>query len=254
MPTYTGTIGVAERHDASTTVGSFLQPAGFYLGYITSINAPVYKGGQVYVSWKSSAPAGVWYQIYVGGVLAWFGQTLWTWLPIPPAVERVYIGTVLDGQEQVDFSASLPAAPKTRAELDWIGGTYEGADLAGFHVYGEPSPGAGINYGTPLATITAYPAGVFLDGFGMGGFGLGGFGAAAGSYTWTSLALQSGTWHFAVKPFDEAGNEGTVATTAVTINVPPLPPAPYPDRLRLHYTFNHVTEKATLTWNASPMS
>ena len=103
------------------------------------------------------------------------------------------------------FGSTLPAAPARAVTLQWLGGTYEAADLAGFHIYGEPSPGSGIDFTTILATIPAYSAGIITDGFGYGGYGQGGYGAAAGSYSWTSAPLSSGTWHWAVKPFDTAG-------------------------------------------------
>ena len=107
--------------------------------------------------------------------------------------------------------------------LQWFGGTYEAADLVGFHVYGEPTPGGGIDFTTMLSTIPAYTAGIITDGFGYGGYGQGGYGAAAGSYSWTSAPFSTGTWNSAVKPFDTAGNEGSAQMTAVAIYAPPLP-------------------------------
>ena len=84
--------------------------------------------------------------------------------------------------------------------------------------------------------MPAYTAGVITDGFGYGGFGDGGFGEAAGSYSWTSGALTSGVWNFAVVPFDTAGNEGTGATTTRYDNRGRrASPGPIPDRSRLHY-------------------
>ena len=32
--------------------------------------------------------------------------------------------------------------PARQATLSWLGGTYQGADIAGFHIYGEHTPGA----------------------------------------------------------------------------------------------------------------
>jgi len=221
---------------------------------ITSASPPVPQGGQVWISWTSSSPAGTWFQVYVDEQLTWWGQQTAIWLPIPiEGVLRVDIGTVLPGEQQTNFSADLPAAPNREVTLEWLGGTYEAPDLAGFRVYGETSPGRGIGYGKPLATITAYPAGIYTDGFGFGGFGYGGFGESAGSYTWTSQSLTTGTWNWAVKPFDTAGNEGTAVTTAVFIGVPPLEPAAWADRSRLHYTYAAgPTYEVTLNWLASP--
>ena len=80
--------------------------------------------------------------------------------------------------------------------------------------------------------MPAYTAGILTDGFGYGGFGLGGFGSASASYSWTSEPLGSGAWHWAVLPFDAAGNQGTAVTVEVLVQVPPLPPGPFSDRTR----------------------
>ena len=128
---------------------------------------------------------------------------------------------------QTNFQSELPASPGRLATLSWLGGTFQGTDIAGFHVYGEDTPGGGIDYTTILATVPAYIAGIITDGFGYGGFGQGGFGQSAGAYSWTSQPLAPGTWNWGVKPFDIAGNEGPAQTTAVTIAAPPLPPAPF---------------------------
>ena len=177
---------------------------------------------------------------------------------------RVDIGTVLPGEEQTDFSGSLPSAPARRAELSWLGGTFEGADIAGFRVFGSDAArgygvggfGTGffgdVDLGVVLADITAYPSGIYTDGFGFGGFGLGGFGESASTYTWTSEPLTSGAWSYAVIPYDSAGNLGTAAVTGVTIVCPPLPPALNPDNLRLHYTYDAGDQEVTLAWLASP--
>jgi len=227
---------------------------GFSQATITSVNPPVPSGGQYWISWTSSSPVGTWFQVYLNEQLAWAGQQTAIWLPIPTGgASRVDIGTVLAGEEQTNYSSSLPAGPNRTVELTWLGGTYEAPDLAGFHVYGEASPSAGIIYTTPLATITAYPSGIFTDGFGFGGFGYGGFGESSSSYSWTSKSLTSGTWNWAVKPFDQAGNLGSAMTTAVVIAVPPFEPAAYPDRSRLKYTYQaSPIFEVTLDWNASP--
>ena len=155
----------------------------------------------------------------------------------------------VSADSQTNFQAELAPAPARQATLSWLGGTFQDADIAGFHIYGEHTPGAGIDYTTILATVPAYVAGIITDGFGYGGFGQGGFGQSAGSYSWTSQPLSGGTWNWGVKPFDTAGNEGSAQTTAVTIAAPPLPPAPFPNVTRLQYTYNSSTNQVTLTWN-----
>jgi hypothetical protein len=204
------------------------------------------------LSWTSSAPDGTWYQVYVQNHLAWDGQQTRTELPVPGGRVRVVIGSVDPGEEAIDFGATLPPLPALYATLSWLGGTYEDADLAGFHVYGSTAPGGPISYTTPLASLTAYPSGIYNDGFGLGGFGAGGFGESASSYSWTSSQLTNGLWSFSVKPFDMAGNDGTEATTAVAILGPPGEPSVISGLARLIYTYDFPSKEATLTWGASP--
>jgi hypothetical protein len=226
---------------------------GFIQSTITQVFPPIYRGGQLFLSWASSAPGGSWFQVYVNGALAWHGRATSCWVPSPAGPVHVDIGTVAGGNEQVDYASSLPATPARRAELTWTGGTFEDVDIAGFHVYGELTPGAGIQYGTALADITAYPQAITTDGFGLGGFGTGGFGQTGGTYQWISEPLEAGTWSFAVKPYDAAGNLGAAVTVAVTISAPPREPGLYPDGVtRLKYTYDEPSREVTIRWNASP--
>jgi hypothetical protein len=183
---------------------------------IQEVFPPLRRGAEVFLSWSSSAPSGSWFQVYVNGQLAWWGVRTWTWVPVPSGPVRIDLGAVAAGEETTDWSRAigygsggygldpfaaadlLPAAPSRRAQLSWSGGYFLGATLAGFHVYGESTPGGGINYGQALATIAAYPAGIDTSGFGLAGYGSGGFGLAAGTYTWASGPLSSGTWNFAL--------------------------------------------------------
>jgi hypothetical protein len=219
---------------------------------ILSVNAPVQHGTELLLSWTSTASAGTIFQVYLNRRLVWSGVGRKCSIPLPGTVSRIDIGTAGPGESQVNFGSSLPAAPAREVTLQWLGGTYEADDLAGFHIYGEPTPGGGIDFTTILATIPAYTAGIITDGFGYGGYGQGGYGAAAGSYSWTSAPLSTGTWHWAVKPFDNAGNEGSARVTAVAITAPPLPPALFSDMTRLHYVYTDTTNQTELSWNASP--
>jgi hypothetical protein len=219
---------------------------------ITVVYPPVQNGTQLLLSWASSAPNGTLYQVYLNRQLVWSGVGLSCSVPVPAAISRIDIGTVGAAESQVSFVAELPTTPSRQVALSWLGGTYQGADIAGFHIYGETTPGGGIDYTNILATVPAFIAGVITDGFGYGGFGQGGFGQSAGSYSWTSNPLSGGTWNWGVTPFDVSGNEGSPRTAAVAISAPPLPPAPFPNATRLQYTFNGSTHQVTLAWNPSP--
>jgi len=226
--------------------------ATFSQAFIQSVNPPYQYGTELLLSWTSNAPAALVFQVYLDQQLVWSGTGTRASIPLPTTVGRIDIGTVSAANRQVSFSSSLPAAPLREAELTWLGGTYEAADIGGFHVYGSDSVGGAVDYTTVLGTVPAYTAGIITDGLGYGGFGLGGFGEAAGSYSWTSDPLAGGVWDFGVKPFDIAGNEGTAATASVSIAAPPLEPAPFATNVRLHYTYNPANYEVTLNWNASP--
>lgn len=231
---------------------------------ILSVSPPQACGSQVYVSWSSSSPAGTWFQVYVNQQLAWSGQRCRTWIAMPAGPVRVDIGAVAPGEQDTDFSASLPAAPARRVKISWQSGSYKGIDLAGFHVYGPDAPGGTVDRSVVLADITAYPLGIATSGFGLGGFGSGGFGESASNYSWTSGPLAAGTWTFAVVPYDTAGNEGAAQTTTATVIAPPREPAAFPGTTtRLQYALNGFGQTAfgtggfglpaaTLTWNPSP--
>lgn len=219
---------------------------------VTSVENAKRRDGQIFLSWSGTLPAGGWWQVYIDRALAWTGDKPRASIQKGPGRVRVDIGAVASGERFVDFSDQLTPPPNNHATLSWTGGTFEGDDLAGWRIYGESAAGGGIDYGRPLGTVRAVEAGINLDGFGLGTFGGGGFGSAAGTFSWTSGPLTSGTWHFAVVPFDTAGNEGTPATVAQVILVPPQPPALDGSGNRLEYSYNPGTHTPTLTWLASP--
>jgi hypothetical protein len=231
---------------------------------IQGVSPPRLRGNQVYVSWSSSSPAGTWFQVYVNQRLAWSGQRLWTWVPVPAGPVRIDIGAVGAGEQDTDFSASLPPTFTRRVRITWQSGTCKGQDLTGFRVYGSDTPGGAVDYSVALADIKAYPLGIVTDGFGLGEFGSGGFGELPGNYAWTSGPLAAGTWTFAVVSYDAAGNEGAAQLTAVTIAGPPrTPPTFAGTSTRLQYALNGFGQAdfgtggfglpaATLSWNPSP--
>lgn len=209
--------------------------------------------GEILVSWATTAPAGTLYQVYVDKSLAWEGTDTAAYLHAPDGPARIDVGGVDPDEAGTDLSGSLPTlAGRKRAKLTWYGGTYIDPEIASYRVYGEARAGGGVAYSTILATVPAYLTTTPDDGAGVGPAGQGGAGYAASEYEWTSRPLSGGTWTFAVRPVDSAGNEGTGTTTAVVIAAPPDPPAPFTDGKRLHVAYSGGTGKATLTWNASP--
>jgi len=219
---------------------------------ILSIAKPAWQAGQLFLRWTTSAPAGTWFQIYVARALAWSGKASYASIPTPSGDCRINIGAVADGEQNTDFSASLPTAPENRIRLQWQGGLYEGLDLASFRIYGETAPGSGIDYAKLLGEVAAYPGGFLIDGWNLGGWNEGGWGFTASDYSWISEPRYSGVWGFAIVPVDSAGNEGTGTVGYATVGVPPAPPAFYADFSRLIYSYDPATQKITLTWNPTP--
>jgi hypothetical protein len=206
---------------------------------ITGVAAPTYSGHQVFLSWTSTAAAGSVYQIYVDAVLSWSGSATKAWLPTPTdGVGRVDIGRVDADEQFTDFSASLDI-PRRKIRLAWTGGTSLGATLVEFRVYGPAADTASIDFTRIAARVAAFP---------------GGNPVASGSYSWTSPALPSGTYAYAVVPVDAAGNEGTRQFATEVLAVPPLPSAAAADGSRLGYQFhaNGTTPTVTLSWLPSP--
>jgi hypothetical protein len=231
---------------------------------IIQVFPPQFRGSQVYLSWSSTSPTGTWFQVYINQLLAWSGQRLWAWIPVPSGPVRIDVGTVELGEEGTSFAGSLPPAPRRRVQLTWQSGTYTGIDLAGYRVFGESTPCGGIDFASPLDDLTAYPGGILTDGFGLGGFGAGGWGQAASTVSWTSDPLTAGTWHFAVVPYDEAGNQGTPQIATLAVGVPPRTPAPFSGTTtRLQYSLLAYGQipfgecgfglpQASLAWNPPP--
>lgn len=206
------------------------------------------------VWWGSTAPVGTVFQVYLDRRLAWWGTERQVVLPLTPGRPYLDVGAVGADEGPTDFGATLPAVPGggSGVALSWQGGTYLAEDIAGFRVYGEPSPGAGVDPARPLATIPAYADGVITDGAGEGGAGEGGAGAAASDYHWASDALGPGTWHWTIVAVDRAGNESTAANLAATVAGPPNPPAADAQGRRLTIGYDPATRVPTLAWLPSP--
>ena len=213
------------------------------------------SGRDMVVTWGNTAPTGSAYQVYIDRTLAWWGYAATARLPWPRDTIEVDVGYVAAGAGLVDYSASLPSTPTppNQVLLEWVGGTWEATDLAGFNIYQSAVAGGAVSYTAPVAYVPATVAGVDLSGWDMGGWNEGGWGLSGVHYSWTSPRLSSGVWTFAVVPVDLAGNaQGAPLTTTATVSAAPNPPAPHSDGTRLTYTYNPTTRVPTLSWLASP--
>lgn len=221
-------------------------------------------GPDLYVRWDSTAPWGTTYQVYVDRKLSWYGLSHACHVPLPAraAARNVWIevGTVGAADAATSFSSTLPTSigNESRALLTWYGGTYldaHGTDsIQGFRIFMSAAANGSIDYTAPIATISAYNSGVITDGFGLGGYGAGGFGRGPSLYQWQSDPLGSGTWRFAVSPYDQAGNQqNTEAEVSVTIGAAPRPPAANAQGVRLEYSYSGAAQRVvTLSWQPSP--
>jgi len=209
-------------------------------------------GGELLVSWSTDPLVDQAYQLYCDGKLVWHGLASSARLPWPSKRCRIELAIVDIDERHVDHSSSLPAAPMGRARLAWRAGAYQAADLAGFAVYGGTTPGGAVSYAARLGYVPLSDGAGDPGGWGAGGWDEGQWDAAAGHFAWLSEPLAAGTWNFAVKAVDEAGNESTAATASVALDAPPRPPAVNSQGLRLTYTYDSGTRVPTLAWLASP--
>ena len=224
----------------------------------------VADGSDLFVSWTSDVASGSIFQVYADRRLAWYGASSRCHIPLPSGGPGrnvwVEVGVVAPGEPTTDYSSSLmaPGGRSERARLSWSGGTYldptGGDDIQSFSIFRGPSAGSPVEFSAPVDTVAAYPGGWINDGFGKGGFGNGGFGRASTLYEWSSGPLTSGTWRFAVRPVDKAGNVASFGSTiSVAINAAPLPPAMDPTRSRLTATYGGPSHpNLTLNWLPSP--
>lgn len=210
----------------------------------------------LHVTWKTTAPAGTWYQVYVNGRLAWEGTDRYVDVPYPStAGARVLIdvGSVGFANRGVDYSGTFGHAGN-RARLSWYGGRYLDRNLRGFNVYGSPGANLPVSLTNKIAYVDAAPGGVWRDGYGRGGYGRGGYGHAEIGYQWTSAVLTSGDWQFAVAGVDAAGNvDPSPPVITQTIATPPSGPVPRADGKRLWVeSFDPATGTYTLGWTPPP--
>lgn len=245
------------------------------MAFDTSVITEVFhaqEGSRVTLEWTSTAAAGSWYQIYIQGILAWWGTERHATIAAPRGLIDVQIGAVGTGQQTTDFSnagfdalgfdvvgldvSGLLTAPiSTRARLAWTGfgaaeyRIFEGA--SGFDHGGFDLGGLDGSAGTLVGTVAGLE-GISTDGLDAGPFDSGGLDTLGGNFIWISDPLMRGDWNFSVVPYDEAGNAGTPSLTTVTITAPPRPPTPNTRGKRLTYTYNATTHVVTLNWLDSP--
>jgi hypothetical protein len=209
--------------------------------------------GFVEVVFTSSA-VGMQHQVYVDGRLA--GATLSTAdrsviVAAPQtAASAIEVAAVDPGDRLTDFSASLAgfsAAQGTCVELVWAGGSYLGADLDHFYVYGGPA--GAIDYSRPLnAEPIGKPGSVpSFEGLGCGGFGRGGWGRSAMTFTFITQKYFNGTYSFEIRSVDAAGNAASGPQVTVQVQGLPRPP-----RDLSIASYNSGSRAASLAWAGSP--
>ncbi len=208
---------------------------GFDQSPITNVFRPVTYGNSVLIRWASNAPVGSVCQVYVNAHLSHYGTLLQAMVPAVQGTMYIDVGVVPAANTTTDYSSSL-VWPQNRVILNWIGGTYQDPNIAGFHIYQSPNPNDPINYAKFVKDQTAYIGKIITDGYGLGGYGLGTWGYANAYYSWVSGTLRTGVWSFAIVPYNQAGIEGTGSVIQTTITDAPIVMPPFTDFTRLKYT------------------
>jgi hypothetical protein len=232
----------------------------FYQTNISNVSVAL-NGTELDVAWK--AIGGNYFQVYIDRRLAWSGMQQFCSIPIPgDAAGRniwIEVGTVTNGDMTQDYSASLSGVVGSgdRARLTWYGGSYldpsGNDDVQGYQIHTSKVSGEAVDYNGQICSVPAYPSRILTDGYGMGEFGRGGFGRAASYYEWRSGPLSSGSYEFAVIPYDRAGNsQDSPRSATVTVETAPLPPRDDENESRLTYSYSgRVARIATIQWLAS---
>jgi len=220
------------------------------------------------VRWRSDLN-GMLYQVYVNGQYA--GTTVDSQqreivVALPTSLEspvRIEVFAVECEQGHIDFSGELerPAVDSGRVRLSLLRG--QNLPIGAIaRVYCDGGSGQ-IDYqnpvGEPIRIWAAWQdkAGFGMSrfgssdfgydsaaavGFGAGNFGDGQFGLDADTIEWTSPPLTAGVYKFAVKVFDQAGNESSVSETGpVTVT-----PAARPVEGLSIYSFDKQTNQLVL--------
>jgi len=203
------------------------------------------------VRWRSDLN-GMLYQVYVNGQYA--GTTVDSQqremiIALPTSLEspvRIEVFAVECEQGHIDFSSELERPPydSGRVRLSLL----RSQDLpfgAFALVYYDGGSGQ-IDYQNPVGEpvriwaawqdkagfgMSGFGSGDFgydsaaAVGFGVGSFGDGQFGLDADTIEWTSPPLTAGVYKFAVKVFDQAGNESSVSETGLITVTPAARPA-----------------------------
>ena len=219
---------------------------GFSTATITSGPTTFAAGGDLRVTWTTSASASTTFQVYVNRSLTWIGTGTVAFIPHVQDYAYVDVISVDPGSEQADYSASLAALPGRTALITWVGGRYLGVNIVGYNIYSGTTPGGAVSYAAPIAYVPAGSQGLNQDGYGMGVYGSGGYGMSGVSYAYSTKVLKSGTWNFAIKTVDSSGNLSTASTLSVAISAPPTPPS------KAVATVNPSTRVPTINWTASP--
>jgi len=166
----------------------------------------------------------VWFKLYVNGTLYATGRQTRTVVNLGAGAGQVVASVVVvgpaNGDEGYDPLIAITAPPGNRAQLVWPGAAASG--VAVYRVYWDSGTGT-VDYDTVKATVRH---------------------TGAATYTWLSEPLAAGTYKYAVKSVDAAGNESS-ATSVATVTLAPWPDQP----TGLAYAYAPATDKVTLTWS-----
>lgn len=188
---------------------------------------PASSGGGVRARWDMLVDPDAWFKVFLNKVEVGVVQETETIL-YPPNEEQAFVEVlgVGPGNRFADYTHLLEVLDGNKVELTWSGSV--STDVDHYNVYNDNKTGT-VDYGTIIAEVTHLGSAV--------------------AHSWKSDELSDGTWKWAVRTVDEAGNEETnVVTASVAINT-------FPDPVTdLDYTFDDGTDKVTLTWTGSVSS
>lgn len=185
---------------------------------------PASLGGGYKLSWEMDLDPEAWFKVWLDRIEVSVIKDTFAFIHPPDGNLSVFeVLPVGPGNRFADYQHLLEVVAGNKAYLTWTGSATGEPDH--YNIYTDNRTEI-MDFDTVLAEVAH--AGVV-------------------THYWKSAALIEGTWKFAVRAVDKAGNKETNVTT-VTIVIDTLPEAV----TDLAYTFSDATKKITLTWTVSP--